>query len=75
MKSTILRLESRDKIERAIGVLKLDVAIGHDFSSAAEVIAKELKMSSIEHQMFRRVASSMKIEETIVTRLSKGSWT
>lgn len=46
----------RERLARALQVLKADLKNGHDFASAAELIARQFNMDGYEHHAFRRVA-------------------
>lgn len=46
----------KERLGRALQILKADLLNGHDFSSSAELIARWFDMDGYEHHAFRRVA-------------------
>lgn len=55
--------EVRERVSRAIQVLRVDLANGHDLASAIETIATALGMDNYEHFAFRKVAFDLKLDK------------
>jgi hypothetical protein len=63
-----MRIENfRERLGRAIQVLRVDLANGHDFSSAVEIIARALGLDGCEHDVFRKVAMEMRLDKIPMT--------
>jgi hypothetical protein len=53
----------KERLSRALHVLKVDLLNGHDFVSTVELLARRFGMDGYEHDAFRRVAIDLDIDK------------
>ena len=53
----------KERLTRALHVLKADLLNGHDFTASVELLARQFGMDGYEHHAFRRVAIELGIDK------------
>jgi hypothetical protein len=53
----------KERLSRALHILKADLLNGHDFSSTVEILARKFEMDGYENNAFRRTAIELQIDK------------